>query len=199
MVLWNSGRAVEGVCRDRWATGLECVVLHSQDSAARDSNQNYTSLRLHPRPDVLSSSSLLYISTHPSPLQHPDKGKININMEALLRQSRGMCPFLHKTSPATLRSLSTSTNAIQANMSNLQVTAGQCPVMGKALAVQSTRTNAMLSGAFGGSRAYSSRTTRAPRAYLHTTRAEKAQAVDSSPLRRDEGTHYCHPTTIALC
>jgi hypothetical protein len=66
MVLWNSGRAVEGVCRDRWATGLECVVLHSQDSAARDSNQNYTSLRLHPRPDVLSSSSLLYISTNQS-------------------------------------------------------------------------------------------------------------------------------------
>ncbi|KAI4744427.1 tetrapyrrole biosynthesis, 5-aminolevulinic acid synthase [Aureobasidium sp. EXF-12298] len=107
-------------------------------------------------------------------------------MEALLRQSRGICPFLHKTSPATLRSLSTSTNAIQANMSNLQATAGQCPVMGKAMAVQSTRTNTLLSGAFGGSRAYSSRTTRAPRAYLHTTRAEKAQAVDGSPLRRDE-------------
>ncbi|KAG9595832.1 5-aminolevulinate synthase-like protein, partial [Aureobasidium melanogenum] len=107
-------------------------------------------------------------------------------MEALLRQSRGMCPFLHKTSPATLRSLSTSTNAVQANMSNLQVTAGQCPVMGKAMAVQSTRLNTLLSGAFGGSRAYSTRTTRAPRAYLHTTRAEKAQAVDSSPLRRDD-------------
>ena len=53
-------------------------------------------------------------------------------MEALLRQSRGVCPFLHKTSPATLRSLSTSTNAAQANMSNLQATAGRCPVMGKA-------------------------------------------------------------------
>lgn len=120
-------------------------------------------------------------------------------MEALLRQSRGMCPFLHKTSPATLRSLSTSTNAIQANMSNLQVTAGQCPVMGKALAVQSTRTNSLLSGAFGGSRAYSSRTTRAPRAYLHTTRAEKAQAVDSSPLRRDEGAQNCDTTTVDFC
>jgi len=120
-------------------------------------------------------------------------------MEALLRQSRGMCPFLHKTSPATLRSLSTSTNAIQANMSNLQVTAGQCPVMGKALAVQSTRANTLLSGAFGGSRAYSSRTTRAPRAYLHTTRAEKAQAVDTSPLRRDEGMQNCHMTAIEPC
>jgi 5-aminolevulinate synthase len=71
--------------------------------------------------------------------------------------------------------------------------------MGKALAVQSTRTNAMLSGAFGGSRAYSSRTTRAPRAYLHTTRAEKAQAVDTSPLRRDEGTSCCNPTTNEPC
>lgn len=120
-------------------------------------------------------------------------------MEALLRQSRGMCPFLHKTSPATLRSLSTSTNAIQANMSNLQVTAGQCPVMGKAMAVQSTRSNTLLSGAFGGSRAYSTRTTRAPRAYLHTTRAEKAQAVDSSPLRRDDGTNECDKPSIESC
>lgn len=112
-------------------------------------------------------------------------------MEALLRQSRGVCPFLHKTSPATLRSLSTSTNAAQANMSNLQATAGRCPVMGKALAVQSTRPDTLLSGTFGGSRAYSARTTRAPRAYLHTTRAEKAQAVDNSPLRRDDGTTRC--------
>ena len=95
-----------------------------------------------------------------------------------------MCPFLHKTSPATLRSLSTSTNAAQANMSNLQATAGRCPVMGKALAVQSTRLNTLLSGAFGGSRAY---TTRVPRARLHTTRPEKAQAVEGT-LRRDEGT-----------
>ncbi|KAJ9628650.1 5-aminolevulinate synthase, mitochondrial [Taxawa tesnikishii (nom. ined.)] len=97
-------------------------------------------------------------------------------MEVLLRQSRAMCPFLHKTSPATLRSLSTSTAVQQCSpgggaMSNLQI----------ALAVQSSRAaNAALAGAFGGSRAYHAKV---PRANLHTTRPEKAQAVDVNPTR----------------
>ena len=111
-------------------------------------------------------------------------------MEALLRQSRSMCPFLHKTSPATLRSLSTSTSTQQqvaapggSAMSNLQVVARRCPVMSKALTVQSARNaNAALSGAFGGSRAYHSKV---PRARLHTTRPNEAQAVDVNPLRGD--------------
>ncbi|KAF1346469.1 delta-aminolevulinic acid synthase [Delphinella strobiligena] len=114
-------------------------------------------------------------------------------MEALLRQSRSMCPFLHKTSPATLRSLSTSTtsNSVQqiqaapggGAMSNLQVVARRCPVMSKALAVQSARNgNAVLAGAFGGSRAYHSKV---PRARIHTTRPNKAQAVDVGPMRRE--------------
>jgi 5-aminolevulinate synthase len=96
-------------------------------------------------------------------------------MEALLRQSRGVCPFLKKTSPATLRVLSATPASSAANyataagagaaapagvlngavpppqhqqhlaspggsrMSNLQVLARRCPVMGKALAVQSAR------------------------------------------------------------
>lgn len=114
-------------------------------------------------------------------------------MEALLRQSRSMCPFLHKTSPATLRSLSTSTtsNSVQqiqaapggGAMSNLQIVARRCPVMSKALAVQSARNgNAVLAGAFGGSRAYHSKV---PRARIHTTRPNEAQAVDVGPMRRD--------------
>lgn len=113
-------------------------------------------------------------------------------MEALLRQSRSMCPFLHKTSPATLRSLSTSSSVQQTQaapgggaMSNLQVVARRCPIMSKALAVQSARSgNAALSGAFGGSRAYHSKV---PRARLHTTRPNEAQAVDAGPMHR-EGT-----------
>ncbi|KAI1912098.1 hypothetical protein LOZ61_003448 [Ophidiomyces ophidiicola] len=64
-------------------------------------------------------------------------------MEALLQQSRSMCPFLKKTSPATLRSLSTSTRPAASprggTISNLQVIARRCPVMSKALAVQSSR------------------------------------------------------------
>ncbi|KIW20495.1 5-aminolevulinate synthase, mitochondrial [Exophiala spinifera] len=62
-------------------------------------------------------------------------------MEALLHQSKGVCPFLKKTSPATLRSLSTSTRQSPGGgtITNLQFIARRCPVMNKALAVQSAR------------------------------------------------------------
>lgn len=114
-------------------------------------------------------------------------------MEALLRQSKSMCPFLHKTSPATLRSLSTTTAAATrpevspggGSMSNLQVLARRCPIMGKALAVQTARNgNNALAGAFGGVRAYH---TRVNRARLHTTASKEAQAVDIETLRGQKG------------
>ncbi|EHY57145.1 hypothetical protein HRR83_002640 [Exophiala dermatitidis] len=62
-------------------------------------------------------------------------------MEALLHHSKGVCPFLKKTSPATLRSLSTSTHQSPGGgtITNLQFIARRCPVMNKALAVQSAR------------------------------------------------------------
>ncbi|KAK9475775.1 pyridoxal phosphate-dependent transferase [Lipomyces japonicus] len=60
-------------------------------------------------------------------------------MEFLARQSRIFCPFLNKTSPATLKALSASGNG---SSSNLQVAARQCPVMGAAMAVQSSRSYA---------------------------------------------------------
>ncbi|KAI9924418.1 hypothetical protein ASPWEDRAFT_167395 [Aspergillus wentii DTO 134E9] len=64
-------------------------------------------------------------------------------MESLLQQSRAMCPFLKRTSPAALRTLSTATRPSTSpgggTMSNLQVLARRCPVMSKALAVQSSR------------------------------------------------------------
>ncbi len=52
-----------------------------------------------------------------------------------------MCPFLKKTSPATLRSLSTATHHSPGGgtITNLQFIARRCPVMNKALAVQSAR------------------------------------------------------------
>lgn len=111
-------------------------------------------------------------------------------MESILRQSRSMCPFLSKTSPATLRSLSTTATAHHVSpgagsMSNLQVLARRCPIMGKALAVQSARNgNNALAGAFGGARAYS---TRVSRARLHTTTPKEAQAVDIESLRSKQG------------
>ena len=118
-------------------------------------------------------------------------------MEALLRQSRAMCPFLHKTSPATLRTLSMTAAAHHASpggstMSNLQVLARRCPVMGKALAVQSAKYgNATLAGAYGGVRAYH---TKVGRANIHTTAPKEAQAVDIPTVRQDRGTKSI-PTT----
>ncbi|KAL9102237.1 MAG: hypothetical protein Q9163_002597 [Psora crenata] len=106
-------------------------------------------------------------------------------MDTLLRQSRSMCPFLNKTSPATLRTLSTATAPRHVSpgggsMSNLQVLARRCPVMGKAMAVQSARTDhCALNGVFGGKRAYGGK------AKIHTTRAQHAN-VAANVFRRDE-------------
>jgi len=73
-------------------------------------------------------------------------------------------------------------------MSNLQVLARRCPVMGKALTVQSARTgNSALAGAFGGARAYH---TRVNRAKLHTSTPKEAQAVNLENLGSKQGTTF---------
>ena len=106
-------------------------------------------------------------------------------MDALLRQGRSMCPFLHKTSPATLRTLSYSSAPHHASpgggsMSNLQVLARRCPVMSKAMAVQAAKTGPNgLGGVFGGTRAYSGK------ARMHTTGKYNAN-VAAEILRREE-------------
>ena len=65
-------------------------------------------------------------------------------------------------------------------MSNLQVLARRCPIMGQAMAVQTARTgSAALGGVFGGGRAYGGK------AKLHTTRAQHA-TVGSDMLRPGE-------------
>ncbi|KJY02355.1 5-aminolevulinate synthase like protein [Zymoseptoria brevis] len=121
-------------------------------------------------------------------------------MEVLLRQSRAMCPFLNKTSPATLRSLSNSSSVYQAApgggaMSNLQITARRCPVMGKALSVQSARNvNTALSGVFGGQRAYHAKV---PRAKLHTSSSKEAQAVEIPRSERRQHAPFARPASAA--
>lgn len=67
-------------------------------------------------------------------------------------------------------------------MSNLQVLARRCPIMGKAMAVQGAKSGIpSLGGVFGGARAYGGK------AKLHTTRAQKA-TVDTGVLsHRDRG------------
>lgn len=108
-------------------------------------------------------------------------------MEALLRQSKGMCPFLKKTSPATLRSLSTSTHQSPGGgtITNLQFIARRCPVMNKALAVQSARIhtrsyNKVAAGSTGTVKSLLEKK-------LHTS-AEKKASVDTNILR---GAHPC--------
>jgi len=103
-------------------------------------------------------------------------------MDAVLRQSAAVCPFLKKASPATLRALSTSTrpraSPCGGTISKLQLLAHRCPVMGKALAVQSAKLGrpgfpvAALSTLTGGHG-------KAGRAKLHTSRPSEARAVEN--------------------
>lgn len=65
-------------------------------------------------------------------------------------------------------------------MSNLQVLARRCPMMGKAMAIQTAKTgNIALGGVFGGVRAYGSLSGKAK---LHTSRVKHAN-VDHGLLR----------------
>ncbi|KAI9713383.1 MAG: mitochondrial 5-aminolevulinate synthase [Chrysothrix sp. TS-e1954] len=103
-------------------------------------------------------------------------------MEAL-RQSRAVCPFLRKTSPAQLRFLS-STNAPTGVTSRLQSYGQKCPVMGPALALQSTKKighGKAFRAALGGVRLYNAQSN--TKAGLHTAGANHAQAVDADMMR----------------
>ena len=128
---------------------------------------------------MLNHLSLSFLPSNKLP------SSIAIDMETLLRQSRSMCPFLQKTSPATLRSLSSSTRHVSpggGTMSNLQVLGRRCPIMGKAMAVQTVKHgNATLAGTSGGARAYGGK------AKLHTTRNQQANVDPDVVRRRDEG------------
>ncbi|CZT50591.1 5-aminolevulinate synthase, mitochondrial precursor [Rhynchosporium secalis] len=112
-------------------------------------------------------------------------------MDSVLRQSKSMCPFLKKTSPATLRSLSTSVTRQASpgggSMSNLQTIARRCPIMGKALAVQTAKsTKVGLGGvaALGAVRAFSGKVA-SGKAKLHTSRTNDARAVDDTLFGRE--------------
>ncbi len=78
-------------------------------------------------------------------------------------------------------------------MSNLQVLARRCPMMGKALAIQSAKTgNNALNGVFGGARAYGSRSAKAK---LHTSRVNHA-TVDPGLLRHRENRELIRPKLV---
>jgi 5-aminolevulinate synthase len=110
-------------------------------------------------------------------------------MDAVLRQSKAMCPFLKKASPATLRALSTSTrpqvSPCGGTISKLQLLGQRCPIMGKALAVQSARAG-MGGAAAMGLRNFSSHS-KPGKAKIHTTRPNDARAIDGMFTPRDAG------------
>jgi hypothetical protein len=126
---------------------------------------------------------------------HFSHRQIRTTMESLLSQSRAMCPFLKKTSPATLRSLSTATHQSPGGgtITNLQFIARRCPVMNKALAVQSARirTATYTKAATGAGTAKSLLEKK-----LHTS-AEKKASVDINNVfnNRPQGEyhHMCIP------
>ncbi|KFH48857.1 5-aminolevulinate synthase-like protein [Hapsidospora chrysogenum ATCC 11550] len=109
-------------------------------------------------------------------------------MDTIIRQSKAMCPFLKSASPATLRALSTSArpkpSPCGGAMSKLQLLAHRCPVMGKAMAVQSSKY-----GAAAGLRAMSSQP-KSTRAHIHTTRNQEARAMDSTVIQGRDNARY---------
>ncbi|KAJ5906471.1 uncharacterized protein N7473_003387 [Penicillium subrubescens] len=115
-------------------------------------------------------------------------------MEAMLQQSRAMCPFLKRTAPTTLRTLSTATRPSTGGgtMSNLQVLARRCPVMSKALAVQSARmsgTKRFTSSAAGIPAMKPMRAPTAGKRALHTTGGHPASLAPGTY----EKTEQVHP------
>ncbi|KAK2600299.1 mitochondrial 5-aminolevulinate synthase [Conoideocrella luteorostrata] len=112
-------------------------------------------------------------------------------MDSVLRQSKAMCPFLKSASPATLRALSTSArpkpSPCGGTMSRLQVFAHRCPVMGKAMAVQSARNGVTATGL----RAFSGQA-KANKARIHTSRLQEARALDAPILKGLDNEHVTH-------
>lgn len=162
---------------------------------------------------------------------------IATTMDAVLRQSKAVCPFLKKASPATLRALSTASHSSAAApeassaliatsspcggaLSKLQLLAGRCPVMSKAMAIQATRIGssrvanvnmgyrgvaASLSASFSTSAAArtcpraSAPTPAAMRtARLHTSRSRDARAVDGH-VYNDKGRLATHRRRLCPC
>ncbi|RFU79982.1 5-aminolevulinate synthase, mitochondrial [Trichoderma arundinaceum] len=116
-------------------------------------------------------------------------------MDSVLRQSKAMCPFLKSASPATLRAMSTVSrpraSPCGGTMSKLQLYAHRCPVMGKAMAVQSSKY-----GAAAGIRAFSAQS-KTGKAKLHTSRNQEARAMES-PILEGRKTAPPPPPGVAV-
>ncbi|KAI1326400.1 tetrapyrrole biosynthesis, 5-aminolevulinic acid synthase [Xylariaceae sp. FL0255] len=105
-------------------------------------------------------------------------------MDAVLRQSKAMCPFLKTATPATLRALSTATRPQKASqcggtISKLQILGQRCPVMGKALAIQSARVNYKPGMAVAASMRAFSGQAKSGKAKIHTSRSNEARTINA--------------------
>lgn len=69
-------------------------------------------------------------------------------------------------------------------MSNLQVLARRCPIMGKALAVQSARYRFASPAVYNGTSAYH---TRSDKVNFHTASIYKAQTIDVNIIPKQNG------------
>ncbi|KAL1957675.1 hypothetical protein VTO42DRAFT_5652 [Malbranchea cinnamomea] len=124
-------------------------------------------------------------------------------MEALLQQSRSLCPFLKRTSPSTLRSLSTSTRPSSSpgggTISNLQVIARRCPIMSKAMAIQCSRL--ALTKGFGTTAAARTKVAAAmvmnQKRCIHGTAPKGASVGEEQAFRKGNGVHPVLPKTAA--
>ncbi|KAK3692724.1 pyridoxal phosphate-dependent transferase [Podospora appendiculata] len=109
-------------------------------------------------------------------------------MDSVLRQSKAVCPFMMKATAAGLRAMTTaarpSVSPCGGTISKLQVLARRCPVMGKAMAVQSARGGPGFPSAAAGITTLSGGGhAKASKAKLHTSRAQDAQPVEGSLFR----------------
>lgn len=121
-------------------------------------------------------------------------------MDSVLRQSKAVCPFMRKATAAGLRAMSTAVTPAPSaaspcggTISKLQVLARRCPVMGKAMAIQSARIGHAAGGfpavaAKAAMSTFAGRAANVGKAKLHTSRPQDAQAVEGSLFNgREEG------------
>lgn len=137
------------------------------------------------------SHSLAITFTIPS----PEFLQLTFTMEAVLGSSRAMCPFLKKTSPATLRTLSTATHQSPGGgtITNLQHVARRCPIMSKALAVQSARIKTANFATAGAAKAGAFKSIVARK--IHTSAERKANVEPSSYKKNGHGKFDPHRAT----
>ena len=105
----------------------------------KDISQSYNKRALNKNP--IKPAKVFY--PFPSAYNHPPKylslQSSTMDKLSTLARFKAKCPFLHRTSQSTLRTLCTTTSARYPTLSQLTERATKCPVMGPALVQRSTQ------------------------------------------------------------